>query len=107
MEKNIYIFWILITIIIILDVLASTLFKKSVDHKKKNYMYIGLLLFAINDFLFFKLLNYKNVAIATSIWDVTSLVLINLVSVIYFGEHLKIKQKLGILIGIISLVLLS
>ena len=98
--------YLLIVILIILEVFAMTTIEYSANNK--NYYYvIGILLYMLIGFLLYKILINSNLAKTNAIWNVISIILVTLISVIYFKEELTIYTKFGIIFAVISIIFLE
>lgn len=98
--------YLLIVLLIILEVFAMTTIEYSANNR--NYYYIiGILLYMFIGFLLYKILINSNLAKTNAIWNVVSIILVTLISVLYFKEELTIYTKIGIFFAILSIIFLE
>ena len=102
-----YSFIFLIVLAVVLEVFADIIFKKWSINSKNIFLYIGLLIYFIGTIFWAISLKYEYLSKAISIFTILNLIVIVLVGVIYFKEDLSLINKLGIALGILSVVLIE
>jgi multidrug transporter EmrE-like cation transporter len=75
--------------------------------KNLGYMIIPTLAYAIQPWIFLSALKTETMTVMNLIWDLTSAVLVSLLGKLYFGEKLGLLRTIGLLLGMVSLTLLS
>lgn len=72
----------------------------------QKYLFLGILVYGLVAFFFYMyLFHVKNLAIANAIWNGGNMILITLVSVLFFHERLTMIQYIGLILIAIGLVL--
>lgn len=100
-------FFILITLAVILEIGADILFKKWALTNKTALIIIGMLLYATGTFFWALSLKYELLSKAVVIFTLANLIAIILAGVLIFGESLSSANKLGVALGILSIFLLE
>ena len=100
-------FFGLLLLAVILEVGADILFKKWSLDKKNILLVIGLALYFIGTIFWAYSLRYDFLSKAVSIFTIVNLILVVLVGVFVFKEDLSLVNKIGIVLGIISVVLIQ
>lgn len=94
----------------LIDVFVLTALRLKHEHPDQSYNWVHVLAFLIYGFqsiMFYKSLDYANLVVMNMIWDVSSDILVSLVGFFFLKEVLSNSQVLGVLLGIVSVVLLS
>lgn len=102
-----FIFYGLIALAVALEVIGDIFFKKWSMDSKNILLYIGLLIYFIGTIFWAISLKYEYLSKAISIFTILNLILVVLVGVIYFKEDLLLINKIGIGLGIISVILIE
>ncbi len=102
-----YVFWGLIFLAVVLEVISDILFKKWAIDSKNIWLYVGLLIYLIGTICWAISLKYEFLSKAISVFTILNLVLVVLVGVLYFKENLSLINKIGIGLGIISVILIE
>ena len=102
-----YIFLILITLAVALEVPADVLFKKWSLGSKSWWLIIGLVIYMIGTTFWAYSLKYGHLSKAISIFTILNLVILVLVGVFIFKEDLSLTNKIGIILGIIGIILIE
>ncbi len=102
-----YIFFALILLAVALEVVADILFKKWSIDSKNILLGIGLLIYFIGTIFWAISLKYGPLSKAISVFTILNLVIIVLVGVIMFKEDLSLINKVGIGLGILSIILIE
>jgi len=101
------IFFILIISASVLEVIAD-LFLKKWSITGRNYVFAaGVVIYLIATILWGFSLKYELMSKAITIFFVLNMILVVLAGVLIFGEEISLINKLGILLGIISLILVE
>lgn len=100
-------FFILIILAVILEVSADILFKRWSLTNKTTLIVVGMLLYTTGTFFWALSLKYELLAKAGVIFTIANLILIVLAGVLIFNEQLSTANKLGIALGIMSVILLE
>ena len=91
----------------LLEVVGDVFFKKWSTDSKNILLYIGLLIYFIGTIFWAISLKYEYLSKAISVFTVLNLVIVVLVGVLYFKEDLTLINKIGIGLGILSVVLIE
>jgi len=102
-----FIFFGLIALAVALEVLADVFFKKWSLDSKNMLLYVGLLFYFIGTIFWAISLKYDFLSKAVSVFTVLNLIIVVLVGVIYFKENLSLINKIGIGLGILSVILIE
>ncbi|MCX6718385.1 MAG: EamA family transporter [Candidatus Staskawiczbacteria bacterium] len=100
-------FFGLIITAVLLEVAADIFFKKWSIGNKNMFLLIGLLLYATGTVFWAFSLKYEFLSKSASIFTVLNLILIIFAGALFFGEKLSFINKIGIITGIISIILLE
>jgi multidrug transporter EmrE-like cation transporter len=101
------IFFGLVGIAVILEVIGDIYFKKwSIEHSNV-LLIVGLLIYFVGTVFWAISLKYEYLSKAIAIFTVFNLVIIVLVGVLYFKEDISMINKIGIALGIISVLLIE
>ena len=102
-----YGFWLFLILAVLLEVIADVLFKKWSLENKNLLLVLGLFLYFIGTVFWAFSLKYEYLSKAISVFTVLNLVIITLVGVVLFKEHLSLVNKIGVLLGILSVGLIE
>lgn len=102
-----FIFLSLIILAVILEVIADIFLKKWALGNKNILLIIGLVIYFIGTVFWAVSLKYEFLSKAISIFTILNLIIVVLVGIIYFKEDLSLINKIGIIIGIISVILIE
>jgi multidrug transporter EmrE-like cation transporter len=100
-------FFILMIFSVSLEVAGDTLLKQWSIENRNALLIFGLAIYALATLLWAFSLKYEFLSKAISIFTVLNLVAVVLVGVIVFKEDLTLINKLGIGLGILSVMLLE
>ena len=98
--------YLLIVILIILEVFAMTTIEYSANNRN-NYYLFGLVLYVIIGIILYKILIYRDLAVTNALWNVSTIILVSLISIFYFKERIDIYGKIGILFAILSIIFIE
>lgn len=99
------IIWFLI--ILCVESIALYCVRKSSDNKQYNYLILSCLLYAsIPILLYLILIKTHKIAILNSVWNIASTIYGLMIGILIFSEIYTIKQYMGIVMGLFSLILM-
>ncbi|MCX6723027.1 MAG: hypothetical protein NT094_03055, partial [Candidatus Staskawiczbacteria bacterium] len=97
----------LIIIAVLLEVGGDIFFKKWSIGNKNIFLMVGLLLYFTGTVFWAFSLKYEFLSKSIFVFTVLNLVLVIAAGTIIFGEKLSLTNKIGIITGIISIILLE
>jgi len=100
-------FLLLISGAVIFEVIADTLFKSWSLGGKSFFFWIGIALYTIGTFIWAYSLKFDFLSKAISIFTILNLIAVVLIGMLYFKENLSLANKIGIVFGIASVILLQ
>ncbi|HZX12649.1 MAG TPA: SMR family transporter [Candidatus Nanoarchaeia archaeon] len=100
-------FFLLIFLAVLFEIVADVLFKKWSMESKTFLFVVGIVLYAIGTVFWAFSLKYEFLSRAIIVFTVVNLVVISLVGVIFFKESLSLVNKVGIFAGLLSVVLVE
>jgi len=98
---------ILILLAVSFEVVADILFKKWSIGNSNLFFSAGLLIYFIGTIFWAISLKYEYLSKAVSVFTILNLILLVIVGIILFKEDLSLVNKIGIGLGIISIVLIE
>ncbi len=107
MDKLKLYFYGLIFLAVAFEVIGDIFFKRSVLENKNLFLYIGLFVYFIGTIFWALSLKYELLSKAITIFTIINLIVIILVGVIYFNENISLINKIGVGVGIISVILME
>jgi len=102
-----YIFFGLLLLAVILEVIADILFKKWSMGNKGILFILGLAIYLIGTIFWAVSLKYDYLSKAVSIFTVLNLIMVVAVGLLVFKEDISLTNKIGIALGIISVILIE
>jgi len=102
-----FIFFGLIMLGVVLEVTGDIFFKKWALENKNVLLYAGLLIYFVGALFWALSLKYEYLSKAISIFTVLNLIIAVLAGVILFKEDLTLLNKVGIGLGILSVILIE
>lgn len=102
-----FLFFVLIALAVLLEVIGDILFKKWSLDNKNILLIAGLLIYFIGTIFWAISLRYEYLSKAISVFTIINLIAIVLVGVLYFKEDLSLINKIGIALGILSVILIE
>jgi len=102
-----FIFFGLILSGTIFEVMGDVFFKKWILADKNILLYVGLFAYLIGTVFWAFSLRFESLSKSISIFTVLNLIIIVLVGVFCFRENLSMLNKIGIILGIISVLFLE
>lgn len=100
-------FFALIIFAVIFEVIADILFKYWTLNTKNLFLVGGVILYSIGTLIWAFSLKYEYLSKAITIFTVVNLIVVVLVGIFLFKEDLSMINKLGLLLGIISVILIQ
>jgi drug/metabolite transporter (DMT)-like permease len=73
----------------------------------RGILLIAMTVYACQPLLFLNSLRYSSLTVMNLLWDVMSDVLVTVIGLYYFSEKLSNMKKIGVLLSIISIILLT
>jgi multidrug transporter EmrE-like cation transporter len=101
------IFFALIAIAVALEIFGDFLFKKWSIGSENTLLYIGLATYFAGSVFWAFSLRYENLSKAISVFTILNLVIVALVGVMYFKEDLSLINKVGMAIGVLSVIMVE
>lgn len=99
-------FLILLGIAVTLEVAGDVFFKKWVISSRAALLAVGLLLYFMGTTFWAFSLKHEHLSVAISFFTVVNLLAVSALGIYLFNEQLSMTNKLGIILGIISVILL-
>jgi multidrug transporter EmrE-like cation transporter len=72
-----------------------------------RWMIVPTLFYAIQPWLFLQSLKFETLVITNLLWDVLSDVFVTLMGLVYFGEKLGFYKRIGVVLSLVSVFLLT
>ena len=101
------IFFFLIILAVALEVIGDVFFKKWAINSKNIFLVAGLLVYFIGTIFWAISLKYEFLSKAISVFTILNLIAIVSVGILYFSEDLSWINKVGIGLGILSIILIE
>jgi multidrug transporter EmrE-like cation transporter len=100
-------FFILVVIATVFEVIADVLLKKWAIGNRLYFLLIGLGIYFIGTIFWAVSLKYELLSKSITIFTILNLIILVLVGVLIFNEDLSLINKIGIGIGILSVILIE
>ena len=100
-------FFYLVVLAVVFEIIADILFKYWSINARGALLWSGVALYGISTIIWANSLRFELLAKAITIFTVLNLVVVVLIGVALFNESLSLMNKIGILLGIISVVLVQ
>jgi len=100
-------FLLLVSGAVIFEVVADTLFKSWSLGGKNLFFWMGIVLYTIGTFVWAYSLKFDFLSKAISIFTILNFVAVVLIGVLYFKENISLANKIGVVLGIVSVILLQ
>ena len=68
---------------------------------------IAMLVYSFQPYIFLQSLQYESMTVMNILWDVISDILVTIMGIFYFKEHISPLKQVGILFAFISIILFS
>lgn len=101
------IFFTLLIIAIVLEVLGDFYFKKWSIDNKKILIITGFVFYALGSLFWAASLKYELLSKAGVIFMMANILLVTFLGLFYFQEELTLINKIGIALGMISIILIE
>ncbi len=101
------IFLLLIALAVGLEIAADIFFKFWAEQNKNLLLGVGLLLYFIGTVFWAFSLRQEYLSRAISVFTILNLVVISLVGMFYFQEDLSLINKIGLGVGVLSVILIE
>lgn len=101
------IFFVCIISATALEVAGDVFFKRWASGSRNSILLIGFIIYAIGTIFWAISLKYEFLSKAISILSILNLIVVVLIGVLYFKEDLSLINKIGIGLGILSVVLIE
>ncbi len=98
---------LIILVAVLFEVVADVLFKKWSLDNRQLYLGVGLALYFIGTCIWAYSLKYEGLSKAVTIFTVLNFVLVLLAGFLLFNESLSLVNKLGIVLGVVSVILVQ
>lgn len=72
-----------------------------------KWMVLPTIVYAVQPWIFLQSLRFESLTVMNLLWDVLSDVLVTLIGLFYFGETLSWHKKLGVVLSLFSVYLLT
>lgn len=89
------------------EIAGDVFFKKWTVENKPLLIWIGFAIYSVGALFWAFSLKYEMLSKAISIFTILNLVIVALIGVVFFKENISIVAKIGIILGIISIVLIE
>jgi multidrug transporter EmrE-like cation transporter len=100
-------FFGLVIFAVIFEAVADILFKYWSINTKNIFLVGGVVLYSIGTIIWAFSLKYKYLSKAIIIFTVLNLIVVVLIGIFIFKEGLSLTNKLGILLGVVSVILIQ
>jgi multidrug transporter EmrE-like cation transporter len=100
-------FLLLVLLATAAEVVGDIFFKKWSLGSKNILLILGFIIYGIGTILWAFSLKYEFLSKAISILTLLNLIVVVLVGVLYFNENLTLINKLGVALGIVSIILIE
>ena len=102
-----FIFLGLIALAVAFEIVGDIFLKKWSIGNKNFLLYLGLFIYFVGTVFWAISLKYELLSKAISIFTILNLIIIILVGIVYFKEDLSLINKIGITLGILSIILIE
>ncbi|EKE11485.1 MAG: hypothetical protein ACD_15C00074G0002 [uncultured bacterium] len=100
-------FFVLVILAAILEASGDIILKKWATDQKQFLFVLGIIVYFVATVIWAFSLKYEFLSKAISIITILNLIIVVLVGVLYFKEDLSNINKVGILLGILSVILIE
>ena len=100
-------FFSLVTVAVLIEAAADVLFKKWAIGGSIASLLVGLLAYTVGTVFWAVSLKAEYLSKAIILFTLLNLIIVALAGVILFEEHLTLTNKMGIILGFVSIVLLE
>ena len=101
--------WFLLLIIFAVgfEVVADILFKYWSINARQSLLILGVVLYSIGTVVWAFSLKYEYLSKAITVFTLLNLIIIVLAGVLVFKENLSLTNKIGIVLGLVSVILIQ
>ncbi len=89
------------------EISGDIVFKKWTIENKTILMWIGFIIYSVGALFWAFSLKYEMLSKAISIFTILNLVIVSLIGIVIFKENLSVASKIGIVLGLVSIVLIE
>ena len=100
-------FFGLIILAVVLEVIGDILFKKYAINNKYLFLILGLIVYFVGTIFWAISLRYAFLSKAILVFTVLNLIAVVLVGIVMFKESLSLTNKIGLMLGVISIILIE
>lgn len=100
-------FFALLLTAVALEVIGDVFFKKWALENKNALLVLGLIIYFIGTIFWAISLKYEFLSKAISVFTILNLIIVVAVGVIMFKENLSLINKIGVGLGILSVILIE
>lgn len=100
-------FWLLVFVAVMFEVIADILFKKWSMDNKNILLAVGLIIYIVGTIFWAVSLKYEYLSKAIAVFSILNLIILVLAGIILFKENLSLVNKIGIILGILSIILIE
>ena len=100
-------FFILVSLSVALEIVSDILFKYWSISSKGFLLWGGLAIYTIGTILWAYSLKFELLSKAITVFTVLNLIIVVIVGAVLFKENLSLVNKIGVLFGVLSIVLLQ
>ena len=100
-------FLLLILAAVAFEVVADFILKKWSIESKNALLFAGLLVYFIGTIFWAFSLRFEFLSKAVSVFTVLNFIAVVLVGVLFFNENLSLLNKLGVCLGVLSIILVE
>ncbi len=101
------IFFGLIILATALEITGDIFFKKWSINGKSAILIIGFIIYTLGTIFWALSIKYGDLSKAISLLTILNLIVVVLVGVLYFNENLTLTNKIGICLGVVSIILIE
>jgi multidrug transporter EmrE-like cation transporter len=100
-------FWTFTLLGTSLEIFGDVFFKKWTETEKPIFIFIGFGIYSIGALFWAFSLKYETLSKAISVFTILNLIIVVFIGVFFFKENISIVSKIGVLLGIVSIVLIT
>ncbi len=100
-------FWVLISIVIVLETIADVLFKEWSLKNQPFLLVLGVIIYSLGTVAWAYSLKFESLSKAITVFSIVNLIAVILIGLIFYKEDVSLVAKLGIVLGVISVVLMQ
>lgn len=104
---NSYYDWFWFISALVASVLPLILIKKYIEKNNILYMAAAIIIYVLLIFIYYKLFINNNMSTIYPLIKIISIILVVILGIFLFGENINLIKLIGILLGIISVYLLT